>query len=373
MNMRIPVVGVALALGVMISRVWAAGDTLVGINYFSGWWSEMPNKWHGHGWTATEPDWRPRNPDRVPVLGCFNTAETMDREIVSASGHGVDFFSILWYFAAPGSQREGEADRLNRGLSNFLKSPEARRMKFLVEYCNHAEFSASSDRDWESCMRTWVEAMRHPGYLRVGGKLVFKIHDAWQFWNVNGKDPAKCRARLDALRSKVREAGLGEMLIGGGIMSRTHVAADSFIPRLFDFTATYMSIPPVQVRDQDYPYSLLAAEAREACDVHERDPVPWIPYLAAGWNPRPWTHPEADENHRRFFAFPTRAEWMDALRQLQRDFEKYPNLGLPLPGGGRQKIFTIYAWNEFGEGGIMAPTKLGGTMKLDGIRDVFGR
>ena len=33
------------------------------------------------------------------------------------------------------------------------------------------------------------------------------------------------------------------------------------------------------------------------------------------------------------------------------------NLGLPMPGGRRQAIFTIYAWNEFGEGGIVAPTR----------------
>jgi hypothetical protein len=25
--------------------------------------------------------------------------------------------------------------------------------------------------------------------------------------------------------------------------------------------------------------------------------------------------------------------------------------------GGRQKAFLIYAWNEFGEGGYLAPTK----------------
>jgi hypothetical protein len=48
------------------------------------------------------------------------------------------------------------------------------------------------------------------------------------------------------------------------------------------------------------------------------------------------------------------------------------NLGLLLPGGGRQGIFTIYAWNEFGEGGIVVPTRGEQTMKLDAIRAVFG-
>ncbi len=50
-----------------------------------------------------------------------------------------------------------------------------------------------------------------------------------------------------------------------------------------------------------------------------------------------------------------------------------PNLGLPLPNGQRQKAFTIYAWNEFGEGGFVAPTKGEGYMKLKAIQEVFGR
>jgi hypothetical protein len=33
----------------------------------------------------------------------------------------------------------------------------------------------------------------------------------------------------------------------------------------------------------------------------------------------------------------------------------------------------IYAWNEFGEGGIVAPTRGDGTMKLEALRQVFGK
>jgi hypothetical protein len=32
----------------------------------------------------------------------------------------------------------------------------------------------------------------------------------------------------------------------------------------------------------------------------------------------------------------------------------------------------IYAWNEFGEGGIVAPTRGDGYMKLETIRGVLG-
>lgn len=34
-------------------------------------------------------------------------------------------------------------------------------------------------------------------------------------------------------------------------------------------------------------------------------------------------------------------------------------------------MFTIYAWNEYGEGGIVAPTQGDQAMKLEVIREVF--
>ena len=49
------------------SQPAANKEVLVGVEYFAGWWEELPNKWHGHGWTAEEPDWRLKYPQRVPL------------------------------------------------------------------------------------------------------------------------------------------------------------------------------------------------------------------------------------------------------------------------------------------------------------------
>lgn len=165
----------------VITATEAAERPLVGVNYFAGWWQELPNKWHGHGWTAQEPDWRPQHPERVPVTGEYNMQATMDREIAAAAGYGVDFFSILWYFPRPGSGKEVEAERLNRGLQTYLASTNAGMLHFMVEYCNAEAFSATNDAQWADCVAVWVKALRHPSALRVDGRLVFKIHDAHRF------------------------------------------------------------------------------------------------------------------------------------------------------------------------------------------------
>jgi hypothetical protein len=348
------------------------GDkVLVGVNYFAGWWESLPNKWHGKGWAAQEPDWRLQFPGRVPLLGCYNEQRTMDREIAAAAGHGVDFFLILWYFPKPGSGKEEDANRLNHGAEQFVASPKAGLMHFAIEYCNAPDFSATTDGEWSACVKTWVAMMKHPSCLRVDGRLVFKIHDADRFWRTHDRDIERCRQHLKELREAVRAAGLGEMLIGGGIMSRSGVSSAHFATKMFDFTACYMSVPPAEPRDEEYPFATLAQEAREARVFHAQDPIPWMPYLAAGWNPRPWTTPKAGKHHQCFFTFPTREEWTEELRALKEDFKKYPRLGLPCSGGRRQAIFNIYAWNEFGEGGIVAPTEGEKSMKLEAIRGVF--
>jgi hypothetical protein len=348
-------------------------DTLVGVNYFAGWWKELPNKWHGQGWSVKDPDWRPKHPNRVPLLGEYNTQATMDQEIVTAAAHGVDFFMILYYFPKPGAQEVTHAPRLNRGFETFVASKNAGKMKFCIEYCNHGNFSAGNDKEWNECISTWVTAMKHPSYLRVDGRLVFKVHDITQFLRANNDDWELCRKRLGALRDATRKAGLGEMIIGCGITGQTSPLGKKWPPaEIFDFTGTYMGVPNVEPRQKDYPFSRLAKQRKSSVKNRESDPIPWMPYIAAGWNPRPWAHPKGAHHHRTFFAFPTRTEFTAELRATEDALSKNPSLGLPRRDGTRQKAFTIYAWNEFGEGGIVAPTKGRGYMMLECIIDVFG-
>jgi hypothetical protein len=355
-----------------VARPAGGDDVLVGVSYFAGWWRELPNKWHGQGWAIGQPDWRLDFPERVPTLGEYNEQATMDREIIAASEHGVDFFAILWYFRKPDTAETTYAPLLNRGLEQFIASPEAHRMQFCIEYCNAPRFSAENDEQWAECVKAWVEAMKHPSYLRVDGRLVFRVHEISGFLKANQSDINLCRKRLDILRDAVREAGLGEMIIGVGVSGLTPTLGKKWQPAsIFDFTGNYMCVPLAEEREEEHPYATLAAQARTTLGQRVGDPLPWVPYLPSGWNPRPWTYPEAAPHYRRFFAFPARHEFVAALRDLETSFAKHPSLGLPKKDGTTQKAFTIYAWNEFGEGGIVAPTKGSGTMMLEAIKEVF--
>ena len=350
------------------SLVPAEKNILVGVNYFAGWWKPLPNKWIG----PDGNDWREKYPGRVPLLGHFNEQETMDREIIAASEHGVDFFLILWYFNGidDAAERGTHTRFLNVAVEQFVKSPNADRMEFAIEYCNHEPFQIKEQTDWDWAVNFWVETMKHPSYLRVGGKPLFKVHSWHHYWFENGENLDQCIARMQQLRQAARDAGLGEILIGGGIGSYQSIpVAEDRIARLFDFTSSYMELPldlPPREGNADHPYETLAKYMRGSRHAHGEDALPYLPYFGLNFNAEPW----GDQRSR--FEFPTREQLKHEFQLLKGDLKNAElNLGVPLGNGTLQKIFTLYAWNEFGEGGFLAPTVEEQTMKLEVLEEVF--
>jgi hypothetical protein len=223
-----------------------------------------------------------------------------------------------------------------------------------------------TDQQWQRCVDVVIEAMGHPSYLRIDGRPVLKLHTGGRLIQTAGsRDSA--HSWLEQLRRTAGQSDIGDPLIGTGIMSRSAIGPKHPLVGLFDFTATYMDVPPLDPADSDYPYQDLAEFTNTGRQLHRDDPLPHVPYLAAGWNPRPWNDP------RPAFAAPTRIEWTRQLHQIQRDLLSCDKFGLPRRDGTTRKAFTIYAWNEFGEGGYVAPTRGEGRMKLEGIAEVFGR
>jgi hypothetical protein len=200
----------------------------------------------------------------------------------------------------------------------------------------------------------------------VGGRPVFKIHGLDHFLNQNGGDMRRVAERLHILRDTAQQAGLPNPLLSGGVMpSEAATVARAAEP--YDFLTTYMDMPGLPKVEKPYLYSLLLAHAEHAWQSYaEKCPKPYVPYLPSGWDPRPWKDP------RPAFDAPTRDEWLAALRKITATLDANANLGVRLETGQRQKMLLIYAWNEFGEGGIVAPTQGEGMMKLQAIRLVFG-
>ncbi len=349
-----------LGRGVCPAQAVPEPEYLVGVYYFSGWWREQPNKYFTAG-----ADWRTNYTGRRALLGEYNEPATMDREITAAAANGVSFFQILWYYQGNVQNRDPHQDRLNEGLRLFLASPKNRELKFTLEFVNHPPFGITEDADWEKACREWCNAMKHPSYLRVGGRPVFKVHGADYFFQQNGNDAGRVARRLETLRQTAREAGLPNPLIGGGVMAGGFPTGPVMAP--YDFLTTYMDMPNLPVQEKPYPYEKLLQFAEQAWTNYARlSPKPYVPYVPSGWDPRPWKDPRAS------YELPNQEQWLTALREVKAALDAFPNLGIRYGTGQRQKMLLIYAWNEFGEGGMVAPTRGDGEMKLRAIQSVFG-
>jgi len=102
------------------------------------------------------------------------------------------------------------------------------RLHFFITYSNdgdrqgnafaHDMFVGPTNLSrWDSFVGTWVRAMRHPRYLTVNGRPVFKvlIPDNFLGWQC-GSNTTLADSLLQRLRSAAAVAGVGDPIIGGG-------------------------------------------------------------------------------------------------------------------------------------------------------------
>eukprot|EP01084_Bolivina_argentea_P060746 110976_1 len=340
---------------------YGSQEYMTGINYFAGWWQPLPNKWH-EPWNQSV-DWRPLYPDRIPLTGNYNVQATMDAEIIAASNYSIDFFQILYYDNYP-TEREPNSIYLNNGLKTFINSSQSHRMKFFIEWCNtYPLYKVNNMTEWKLIIQNdWMPAFKHPSYLKIDNKLIFKVINAAQLsQNCNGSEVC-VETYLNYLRNIVKNETNYEMLIGGGIGAAQTVKNKTLYGYDYDFTGTYMDGPfNLYNAYQTYEWEIMSNWTIQQRKIHINDAIKYMPYLPVGWNPAPWNE------SRPFFEFPTNDEWINDLKQIKMDLDNNDMFRI-----GDQKIFHIYAWNEFGEGGIMAPTQKWKYQRLQGVQNVFG-
>jgi hypothetical protein len=386
----------------------------IGARYFGGWYncSLTPQScWsHFRGYAplgAPTDNFFPLYPSRVPLLGLYTTNVSTITAEVAAADTALDYFSVLFY---QGDARCGtNADPnlafcLNAPLAFMLNTSSlwdgTSRLHFFITYSNDIDAGRpgmfvgdAGAAAWNALVRTWVNAMAHPRYLRVNGRPIFEVLIPAVFSNQCGGNTTLANALLAALR----DAGFVAWAGGGCALKRVAGpgapgAGDVYVrvqdPAAFDFSATYNAAPPVCPGEPNwecpryknswwpnatpagakvFPYAECADFQAAARGNHSGDPVPYLPNLIAGFDPRPW------EEQSPSFAPPTDAEWRAALTQA-KDLVAAPGntvFGFPDGRGGVVPAAMIYAWNELGEGGILAPSAGAGSSLLQAVADVF--
>jgi len=270
--------------------------------------------------------------------------DVMDREIDFAANAGLDYWAFLVY---------PESSPMSAALKQYLKSPRRKRIKFCLILHSTLKVRA---RGWPRERDRILTLLKRPEYQTVldGRPLVYAFC---------GRDlPFD---RFQELRAAVVKAGINPYWVYMGWSPAADFKRVS--AKGFDAVSAYAmggGWPKFAqlVQAVETKYWQAAAKAR----------VPLVPMVTTGWDKRPRKdHPvswEKDAGYHAQKVFPSRAtpeEIAQHLRRAMKFCDAHPKL---CPA----RAVIIYAWNEYDEGGWLAPTRNAdgapGTGRLDAIR-----
>lgn len=291
--------------------------------------------------------WFARVLDDTTVKIDGSRQDVMDREIDLAASAGLDYWAFLIY---------PRGNPMSVALEQYLASPMRGRIRFCQILHNTLNVP---DEQWPAERRRAVEMLETPGYQTVLGNrpLVYEFQ--------GGQFPFD---RFSDFLSAARKKGLDPYCVYMG----WDPASDYQKVRQSGFHA----VSAYAKSSSQARYSSLAKTVEADYWVAAaRAGVPYIPLVTTGWdktprkdNPVTW---EQGHGYHRQTVFPSRAKPLEIAEHLRNGIAFVREH----PETCEANAVIIYAWNEYDEGGWLAPTRNANgspnTSRLDAIRDVL--
>lgn len=275
--------------------------------------------------------------------------EIMDQEIAFAADAGLDYWAFLLY---------PESNSMSVALKQYLKSARRRQINFCMIL--HNSLGVSEDR-WPAERDRAVGLLKEPGYQLVLGDrpLVYAFAVA---------DRGAGAKRLQEFLRSAGAAGLKPYMVYMGWSPASDFQKQS--ANGFDAVSAYAH-PGGQKNFADLARSLEQGPWQNAV----KSKTPYVPLVTTGWDKQPRKdHPvswEKDHAYHQQKVFPSTATPQEIAQHLAsglRFVREHPEVCAA-------NAIIIYAWNEFDEGGWLAPTWSGGNKpnseRLDAIRQVL--
>ncbi|QGQ99500.1 hypothetical protein EHS13_33895 [Paenibacillus psychroresistens] len=354
----------------------------VAVYYFPQWHADPQNEQkYGEGWS----EWRglklakPRFPGhqqpKTPLWGDLDEADpaVSEKQINAAADHGITGFIYDWYWDM-GSAKQGPF--LHRALEEgYLQAANMNRLNFSLMWANHNEVT----RERFEVMTDYIveQYFAYPNYWSVNDGLYFSIYEMHTLIRgLGGIEETK--EALESFREKTKAAGFGKLhlnavewglqaehreLIGDdpNLLIRK-VGIDSVTSYVWFHNEASVEFPVI-------PFGRVAEEAKQLWSVfRDKFAVPYYPNATMGWDPSPRTDQTKNYTIGPYpdtviYVDNTPAAFQKSLQQIKAFLDE---------GQTQPKILTIYAWNEWTEGGYLEPDTVHGMGYLEAIRNVFG-
>lgn len=338
----------------------------VGVYYFPGWYrgfdkdrssTDEPGEWREAVMKAAVPR---------PVCGFYNDADPnlWNYYIPWMTTHGIDFIAFDWYY------NTGQ-EYLNKSLDRgFLQAEKVNSIKFCVHWCNHG------GRWWEKPLDQSKPAILvmtdllcdkyfcKPNYMRINGCPVFMIYELNTLLSFGGVDGVK--NSLSAMRERVKEKGFPGLFIVS-VYSGNSPDTIAMLKNLgFDafcaYTYCWMRPPGINWDTKAVPYPPLVKMLSEDLYPYlhrmgQRYGIPYWPSTFPGWDDRP----RAGLENAYVLIEDSPVEFGKLFRAALN------NINPSSP------VVMVEAWNEWGEGACIEPSKQHNFGYLKAISKVLGK
>ncbi len=337
----------------------------------------------GKGWTEWEylkraiPRFPGHQQPKTPLWGYLDDSkvETIENQINTAADYGLDAFIFDWNYRGN-----------TTALETFLTAPSRNRLKFGLMECG------ARDADTQLEVYDYIidNYFSQPNYWHVDGGCYFSVYEIGKQVNKMGgianakKAVEEFRRRAAAKGHKVHfvavEWGLQEFCCQG--LDPQEIVRELGIDAITSYTWYHNTTPEWPCGD----YNEWAESAYDKMlELEKKYPVPYYTHVSMGWDPTPrcpetmkyelggplmyhTLSGEYEIQHKPYFSsvvknntpYEYRRALLSAKRHLTDTNPENP-------------IVTLYAWNEWTEGGYLEPDNINGYGYLEAIKEIFGK
>lgn len=328
-------------------RVYGRRDLWAGVKDFYGLEPGVPKDTRG---------WRGDFSHLKPEIGYYDQSDgtTLERHITQAKQNGLSFFNFYWYWD---SNRKREI--YNDGLDSFLNASNRNELEFMISITSHPwgdgdiRLSIPAE-DMPTTTQTIVDKyFAQPNYLKTqSGKPIVFILDPRGIKNGTLQDT---KDFITLLKQKTKDRLGVEPFVLVSVENpdaRSVSNADGYSCVATDITQGVHSY-------QNYINNFVSRHFTSFTDK------PVMPCFVSNFDERPRQDIAiSNRDEIRYFNDFSEALFRQGLTRVKQYMgSQSSELG---------KILTIYAWNEWHEGGIIEPNVRDGNKWISIIRDVFG-
>lgn len=327
----------------------SSGNVKLGAYYFDGWTGTY--SYH------ITPELINSYPEREPKWGWItSTQKIVDQQIELASKSGLSFFSFCWYYTG---KYKYQNEPLNRALHLYLNSLNVNKLEYTLLVTNTGGAAIGPD-DWEIVCEEWINLFKSNLYLKADGKPLIT------FFSINSllekfQTSEEVKKAFEKLKSKAVEAGLKGVSIAVAIgPSKTEVQLAESCG--FDILTGYNYHSAGFIADKKIvPIENMQKNELNVWNVFPKvTKLPYIPVTTINWDPRPWASSTNNYANAPYFVGFSSTSVYNSVLACKKWIENNSKYTV------WEKIGLIYAWNEYGEGAYLTPTKTGNN-PLEGI------